>query len=127
MLLLIVAIVGGYCCCLKIQQRRLAAFQELHNEDSEGAGETGSTNLQQYSRAGEDKPPAYSSDDPYPNPPEYTAEADDGHTGDQAPHHPTSEDAGNSDPASVVEDTPLSVGSDTSDTAPLVGEGQSSP
>jgi len=128
-LLLIIAIVGGYCCCLKMQQRRLAAFRELHDEDSEGSGDVESTHLQQYSRAGEDKPPAYSSDDPFPNPPEYTAEPVDRHTGDQAaPHSSTSgEGSEDPDPAVISEDTPLSVGSDTSDTAPLVDRDRSTP
>ena len=124
-LLLIIAIVGGYCCCLKMQQRRLAAFRALHDEDSEGAGDVESTHLQHYSRAGEDKPPAYSSDDPFPNPPEYTAEVVDSLTGNEAaPHISTSEGSEDPDPAAIIEDTPLSVGSDTSDTAPLVDRGQ---
>ena len=105
----------------------MAAFQELRDDDSEGAGDVGTTHLQQYSSAGEDKPPAYSSDDPYPNPPEYTAEAGDSHIGDQAPHISTSEGTGDDpDPAST-EDIPLSVGSDTSDTTPLVDRDQSTP
>ena len=108
-----------------MQQRRLAAFRALHDEDSEGTGDVESTHLQQYSRAGEDKPPAYSSDDPFPNPPEYTAEVVDSHTGNEAaPHISTSEGSGDPDPAAIIEDTPLSVGSDTSDTAPLVDRGQ---
>ena len=86
-------------------------------------GEAGNTPLQEYSQAGEDKPPTYSSDDPYPTPPAYTAEPSYNHTEDQAPDIPPSGEP-TSDPPSGEDTIPLTIDSDTNDTIPLVGNGQ---
>ena len=71
-LLLVITIIAAYCCCLKIQQRRLASHHLLDNasEDSE----LGDRSRQQCSELDDsgDKPPSYSTEDPFPVPPAYT-------------------------------------------------------
>ena len=70
--MLVITVVAAYCCCLKIQQRRLANSHDL-DDDSED-GDMGETQLQQYTRMANEseKPPTYSTEDPFPAPPEYT-------------------------------------------------------
>ena len=71
-LLLVITIIAAYCCCLKIQQRRLASHHLLDNDSEDG--EQGDRSRQQYSELEDsgDKPPSYSTEDPFPVPPVYT-------------------------------------------------------